>query len=103
MIFDIFDDSFEPPFLQCPDLPLRGPYFVRGGGISRYRSQTSLVSISGRDADSAKGADTPSLNEDSVSMASLFDLWSRLDSGLFPPRSMVAGCGHAVPNAGASG
>src|ERR1700733_3390403 len=30
MIFDIFDDSFEPPFLQCPDLPLCGPWFVRG-------------------------------------------------------------------------
>ena len=36
------------------------------------RGQSSVVPISGRDADSAKGADAPSLNEDSVNMASHF-------------------------------
>jgi hypothetical protein len=39
MIFDIFDHAFEPPLLQCPDLPLRRPCFVRGNGISRFGSQ----------------------------------------------------------------
>jgi len=48
MIFDIFDDSFEPPFLRCPALPLRGPCFVRGGGISRFRSQTVQFGVDKR-------------------------------------------------------
>jgi hypothetical protein len=43
IIIDVFDDPFEPPLLQCPDLPLPGLYFIRGGGSSRFRPQPMIA------------------------------------------------------------